>query len=222
MKRELREAYRLMRKEFGHRNWWPGDTAFEICVGAILTQNTSWKNVEHAITNLKAAKVLSAKKIYDLSHKELAQLIRPAGYFNIKAKRLGNFVDVLVQEHGASIKRMMTGSTSTVRERLLSINGIGPETADSMLLYAGNQHSFVIDAYTKRIFSRHGWCNEKSGYDELQSLCESSLNQKSGAHQLDYWQDYHAQLISTGNRYCKPRNPRCTECPLKTLLPTES
>ncbi len=222
MKRELREAYRLMRKEFCHRNWWPGDTAFEICVGAILTQNTSWKNVEHAIINLKAAKSLSARKIYTLDHKELAQLVRPAGYFNIKAKRLRNFVDVLVKEHGGSLKRMMTGSTSTVRERLLSISGIGPETADSMLLYAGNQPSFVIDAYTKRIFSRHGWCSEKSGYDELQSLCESSLNQKSGSHQLDYWQDYHAQLVGTGNRYCKPRNPLCHECPLKTLLPTES
>ena len=222
MKRELREAYRLMRKEFGHRNWWPGDSTFEICIGAILTQNTSWKNVEHAITNLKAVKTLSAKYIYALDHKELAQLIRPAGYFNIKAKRLGNFVDVLVEKHGASIKRMMTGSTSTVRERLLSISGIGPETADSMLLYAGNHHSFVIDAYTKRIFSRHGWCNEKSGYDELKSLCESSLNQKSGSQKLDYWQDYHAQLVGTGNRYCKPRNPLCHECPLKTLLPTES
>lgn len=222
MKRELREAYRLMHKHFGHRNWWPGDSTFEICVGAILTQNTSWKNVEHAITNLKAAKTLSAKKIYALDRKELAQLIRPAGYFNIKAKRLGNFVDILVKEHGASIKRMMTGSTQIVRDRLLSINGIGPETADSMLLYAGNHHSFVIDAYTKRIFSRHGWCNEKSVYDELQSLCESSLNQKSDSQQLDYWQDYHAQLVGTGNRYCKPRNPRCPECPLKTLLPTES
>ena len=222
MKRELREAYRLMRKEFGHRNWWPGDTSFEICVGAILTQNTSWKNVEHAITNLKEAKALSARKIYVLSHKRLAQLIRPTGYFNIKAKRLRNFVDVLVEKHGGSLKRMMDGSTHSVRDRLLSINGIGPETADSMLLYAGNHHSFVIDAYTKRIFSRHSWCNEKSGYDELQSLCESSLNQKSGSHQLDYWQDYHAQLVGTGNRYCKPRNPLCPECPLKTLLPTES
>jgi len=222
VKRELRKAYRLMHKHFGHRNWWPGDSAFEICVGAILTQNTSWKNVEHAITNLKAAKVLSPRKIYKLSHKELAQLIRPAGYFNIKAKRLGNFVNVLVEKHGDSLKRMMNGSTPIVRNRLLSINGIGPETADSMLLYAGNHHSFVIDAYTKRIFSRHDWCNEKSDYDELQSLCESSLDQKSGPQQLDYWQDYHAQLVGVGNRYCKPRTPLCNECPLKALLPTES
>ena len=222
MKRELRQAYRLMRKQFGHRNWWPGDTTFEICVGAILTQNTSWKNVEHAITNLKAAKVLSTRKIYALSHKKLAQLIRPAGYFNIKAKRLGNFVDVLVEEHGASLKRMFKGKTDNVRSHLLTINGIGPETADSMLLYAGNHHSFVIDAYTKRIFSRHGWCNEKSDYDKLQTLCKSSLNQKSRARQLDYWQDYHAQLVGVGNRYCKARTPLCSECPLEPLLPNQT
>ena len=222
MKRELREAYRLMRKQFGHRKWWPGDTPFEICVGAILTQNTSWKNVEHAITNLKAAKVLEPRKIHALPHKELAQLIRSAGYFNIKAKRLQNFVNVLVDQHAASLKRLMQGDTNAVRARLLDINGIGPETADSMLLYAGNHHSFVIDAYTKRIFSRHAWCNQKSDYHELQTLCKSSLNQKSRARQLDYWQDYHAQLVGVGNRYCKARTPLCSECPLESLLPNQT
>ena len=222
MKRELRQAYRLMRKQFGHRNWWPGDTPFEICVGAVLTQNTSWKNVEHAITNLKAAKVLTTRKIYALSHDELALLIRPAGYFNLKAKRLRNFVDTLVEQHGASIKRLFKGETSIVRDRLLAINGIGPETADSMLLYAGNHNSFVIDAYTKRIFSRHKWCDENADYDDLKNLCSESLNQKPGTAKLDYWQDYHAQLVGVGNRYCKTRNPLCNECPLKHLLPTES
>ena len=222
MKRELRESYRLMRKRFGHRNWWPGGTAFEICVGAILTQNTSWKNVELAITNLKAAHVLTPRKIHHLSHDELAKLIRPAGYFNVKARRLRAFVDKLVEQPGASLKRLMQGDTNTVRARLLDINGIGPETADSMLLYAGNHHSFVIDAYTKRIFSRHKWCSENADYDDLKSLCSESLNQKSRAARLDYWQDYHAQLVGVGNRYCKTRNPLCNECPLKPLLPTES
>jgi endonuclease-3 related protein len=222
MKRELREAYRLMRKRFGHRNWWPGDTAFEICVGAILTQNTSWKNVELAITNLKSARVLTPRKIHALSHDELAQLIRPAGYFNVKARRLRAFVDKLVEQHGASLKRLMQGDTNTVRARLLDINGIGPETADSMLLYAGNHHSFVIDAYTKRIFSRHEWCEPKSDYDGLQILCSETLNQKSGMAKLDYWRDYHAQLVGVGSRYCKTHNPLCNECPLKPLLPTES
>jgi len=221
MKRQLREAYRLMRRAHGHRQWWPGDTPFEICVGAILTQNTSWKNVELAIANLKAARTLSPKKIYAMSHDELAQLIRPAGYFNIKAKRLRNFVDVVVEQHGSNLKRLFKGDTTTVRERLLAINGVGPETADSMLLYAGGHHSFVIDAYTKRIFERHEWCDADVDYDALQSLCTVSLNQKRGAAELDYWRDYHAQLVVIGSRYCKPRNPNCDDCPLKTLLPRE-
>ena len=222
MKRELREAYRLMRREFGHRNWWPGDTPFEICVGAILTQNTSWKNVEHAITNLKSARVLTPRKIHALTREELAQLIRPAGYFNIKAKRLRNFVNALVDQHGASLRQMFRGKTATIRDRLLAINGIGPETADSMLLYAGAHHSFVIDAYTKRIFQRHNWCSHDADYSDLQALCSESLNKKSGKARLDHWQDYHAQLVGVGNRYCKPHNPLCSVCPLEPLLPTQS
>jgi endonuclease-3 related protein len=208
-----------MHRARGHLQWWPADSSFEICVGAILTQNTSWRNVELAIANLKGARVLSPKKIHALSHHNLAQLIRPAGYFNIKAKRLSNFVDVIVEQHGASLKRFFKGDTATVRERLLAINGVGPETADSMLLYAGGHHSFVIDAYTKRIFERHNWCGADAEYDTLQSLCTDSLSQKSGAARLDYWQDFHAQLVVVGNHYCKPRNPLCDECPLKTLLP---
>ena len=215
----LRQAYRLMHRAHGHLQWWPADSSFEICVGAILTQNTSWRNVELAIANLKRSRVLSPKKIRALSHRNLAQLIRPAGYFNIKAKRLRNFVDVVVEQYGASLKRFFKGDTATVRERLLAINGVGPETADSMLLYAGGHHSFVIDAYTKRIFERHNWCGADAEYDTLQSLCTDSLSQKSGAARLDYWQDFHAQLVAVGNHYCKPRNPLCDECPLKTLLP---
>jgi endonuclease-3 related protein len=208
-----------MHRANGHLQWWPADSSFEICVGAILTQNTSWRNVELAIANLKGARVLSPKKIHALSHRNLAQLIQPAGYFNIKAKRLRNFVDTVVEHHGASLKRFFKGDTTTVRERLLAINGVGPETADSMLLYAGGHHSFVIDAYTKRIFERHNWCGANAEYDTLQSLCTDSLSQKSGAARLDYWQDFHAQLVVVGNHYCKPRNPLCDECPLKTLLP---
>ena len=215
----LRQAYRLMHRARGHLQWWPADSPFEICVGAILTQNTSWKNVELAIANLKAARVLSPKKIHALARDQLAQLIRPTGYFNIKAKRLRNFVDTVVEHHDASLKRFFKGNTTTVRERLLAINGVGPETADSMLLYAGGHSSFVIDAYTKRIFERHGWCNAKTDYDELQLLCTESLSQKRGAVKLDYWQDFHAQFVVVGNHYCKPRNPLCTECPLQTLLP---
>ena len=215
----LRQAYRLMHRARGHLQWWPADSPFEICVGAILTQNTSWKNVELALANLKEASVLSPKNIYALTHDQLTQLIRPAGHFNIKAKRLRNFVDTVVEHHGASLRRFFKGDTTIVRDRLLAINGVGPETADSILLYAGGHPSFVIDAYTKRIFERHGWCNTKAEYDELQLLCTESLSHKRGPAKLDYWQDFHAQLVVVGNHYCKPRNPLCTECPLQTLLP---
>jgi endonuclease III related protein len=231
IKRNLRRAYELMRARFGHRHWWPGETPFEICVGAILTQNTAWTNVERAIASLKAARVLEPQKLFALPEAKLAELIRPAGYFNVKARRLRSFLRVLVEECGGDLTSLFTGKCAAVRERLLSINGIGPETADSLLLYAGGHQSFVIDAYTKRIFSRHGWTGKsgkrkvesgnkaEASYDELKVLCESALNQKTGAARLDYWQDYHAQLVMAGKHFCRPRAPRCDECPLKPLLP---
>jgi endonuclease-3 related protein len=223
----LRRAYELMRERFGHQHWWPGETPFEVCVGAILTQNTAWTNVERAIANLKAAGALEPRKLLALPESKLAELIRPAGYFNVKARRLRSFLGVLVEEFGGDLGRLFAGETSVVRERLLAILGIGPETADSMLLYAGGHRSFVIDAYTKRIFSRHNWSPKSAvhspksagSYDELKSLCESALNQKTGAARLDYWQDYHAQLVMVGKHYCRTRAPRCNECPLKPLLP---
>jgi endonuclease-3 related protein len=223
----LRRAYELMRARSGHQRWWPGETPFEVCVGAILTQNTAWINVERAIANLKAARVLEPERMFALPESKLAELIRPAGYFNVKARRLRSFLRVLVEEFGGDLGRFFTGETSIVRERLLAIHGIGPETADSMLLYAGSHRSFVIDAYTKRIFSRHGWSpksrvhslKSSDSYDELKTLYESALDQKSGAARLDYWQDYHAQLVMVGKHFCRTRAPRCDECPLKSLLP---
>ncbi len=250
---QLRRAYRLMRARLGHQHWWPGDTAFEICVGAILTQNTNWANVERAIANLKAAGVLLPRKLYALRHKQLAALIRPAGYFNVKATRLRAFLRVLLgycekpagprsrqmnpraragapgdcdacQENARGklpcLSRLFAGETPKVRDRLLSIPGIGPETADSMLLYAGGHLSFVVDAYTKRIFMRHGWAGEKHReptYDELKAICEGALRNKPAEALLDYWQDYHAQLVVVGKRYCHARTPVCEECPLKVL-----
>ncbi|MGB0580615.1 MAG: endonuclease III domain-containing protein [Limisphaerales bacterium] len=227
--RALRRAYELMFTAHGHQHWWPGDTPFEICVGAILTQNTSWTNVEKAIANLKRAKVLSPGKMFEMPVAELAELIRPAGYYNLKADRLRSFLEVLQEEHGGRMDRLFAGDTSEVRERVLAIKGVGPETADSMLLYAGDHHRFVIDGYTKRIFQRHNWwagvgeqakakVNTKEEYESLQKLCEDALGQKSGEHELDYWQDYHAQLVVIGKDFCKTRNPNCEECPLKPLL----
>jgi endonuclease-3 related protein len=224
---QLRRAYGLMRRRFGHQQWWPGETPFEVCVGAILVQNTSWTNVERAIAALKSANVLETKKLFALPEAELARIIRPAGHFNVKARRLRSFLRVLVVEHAGDLNKLFAGDTAMVRARLLAIHGIGPETADSLLLYAGGHPSFVIDAYTKRIFERHRWAGEKRkaekagafSYDALKSLCESSLNQKHGAARLDYWQDYHAQLVMVGKHFCRPREARCEECPLKPLLP---
>jgi len=215
----LRRAYPLMRVRFGHLHWWPGDTPFEICIGAILTQNTSWTNVERAIANLKAARVLEPNALFALPEAKLADLLRPAGYFNVKARRVRSFLEVLVEKFGADLDRLFQGETHTVRQRLLAIKGIGPETADSMLLYAGNHHSFVIDAYTSRIFQRHHWCDTRAGYHELKELCESSLNQKPVTDRLDYWQDYHAQLVMIGKHFCRTRKPLCDRCPLHPLLP---
>ena len=217
--RALRRAYRLMWEHLGHQHWWPGETPFEVCVGAILTQNTSWSNVERAIANLKSAGVLNPTKLFALNESQLAALIRPAGYFNVKARRLRSFLRVLVEQFGGDLKRLFAGETATVRERLLAINGIGPETADSMLLYAGRHHRFVIDAYTKRTFQRHGWCRRHAGYEDLQRLCESALDQMPRRERLDYWQDFHAQLVIVGKDFCRTRQPRCAECPLRSLLP---
>ena len=219
---KLRQAYRLLHRHFGHQHWWPADTPFEVCVGAILTQNTNWGNVRRAIANLKAARLLEPKRLFQLPESKLAQLIRPAGYFNVKAKRLRSFLRVLVEEHDGDLKRLFAGDTSTVRERLLAINGIGLETADSMLLYAGGHHSFVIDAYTRRIFQRHGWIHPQASYDDLQQLLSSGLKERPPGERLDYWQDYHAQLVAVGNRYCRARGGQCDLCPLKVLLPKRS
>ncbi len=201
-------------------------------MGAILVQNTNWTNVERAIANLKSAGVLEPKRLFALPEARLAQFIRPAGYFNVKARRLRSFLQVLVSEFDGDLKKLFAGETARVRERLLAVHGIGPETADSLLLYAGGHPSFVIDAYTKRIFERHGWAGEKRkagkrkaktdglyGYEVLKSLCESALGQKRGVARLDYWQDYHAQLVMVGKHYCRPRAPLCEGCPLKPLLP---
>ena len=208
-----------MHNHFGHQHWWPAETPFEVCVGAILTQNTNWANVRRAIKNLKTADLLEPRRLWAVPENKLANLIRPAGYFNIKAIRLRAFLKVLVEQHDGRLERLFEGEILAVRERLLAIHGIGPETADSMLLYAGRHLSFVIDAYTRRIFHRHKWAGADATYDDLQKLCAGHLSHKSQGDRLDYWQDYHAQLVATGNRYCRKNTPLCSECPLQSLLP---
>lgn len=208
-----------MRDHAGHLGWWPGDTPFEVCVGAILTQNTAWTHVERAIVNLKDAGVLDPKPMYSLPESELAELIRPAGYFNLKARRLRAFLKVIVEDCGGDLEALFAGSTESSRRRLLAIKGIGPETADSMLLYASRHHSFVVDAYTLRIFHRHQWCSENASYDDLQRACVQGLSHKSAGERQDFWRDYHAQLVMIGKDFCRPREPRCDTCPLRSLLP---
>lgn len=232
---QLRRAYKLMRSHFGHQGWWPGDSQFEVCVGAILTQNTNWKNVQKAIERLKQAALLDPQSMYEASEERLAALIRPAGYYNVKVRRLKAFVKTLVERFGGCFDRFFEGEIPEVRTRLLSIPGIGPETADSMILYAGQKPTFVVDAYTRRIFHRHGWCGEtdldvkrsglsksrcKASYDDLKRICEGSLSHLKGAALIDYWQDYHAQLVAVGKKYCSTRNPKCEACPLRLLLPS--
>jgi len=220
-----------MRAHFGHQHWWPGETPFEVCVGAILTQNTAWSNVERAIQNLKRAVPLTPEALLALAPEQLAQLIRPAGYFNVKTRRLRAFLEVLVHHYAADLERLFEGDTAAVRTRLLAIPGIGRETADSMLLYAGGHLSFVVDAYTKRIFLRHGWWRPEASprrqgktqtaeeYESLKSLCESALNHVPTSERLDLWQDYHAQLVMVGKHFCRAAAPQCESCPLRDLLP---
>lgn len=209
--KRLAKIYDRLLNHFGPQNWWPGDTPFEVCVGAILTQNTNWQNVEKAIGNLKAKKVLSAKALYRLPVSKLASLIKPSGYFNIKAGRLRHFLSFLVVQNGGSLKRVFSGNLADVRKKLLEVKGIGPETADSMILYAAGLPTFVIDAYTKRIFSRLGLCEKDVTYHDLQNFFMKNLPSDAA-----YYNEYHALLVMLGKHFCKPK-PFCGGCPMEKI-----
>jgi endonuclease-3 related protein len=204
----LLKIYRILLKAFGPQHWWPGETPLEIIVGAILTQNTNWTNVEKAIANLKSSGLLDARALKRVPVEKLAPLIRPAGYFNIKARRLKNFFDWLAANYEGDLERMFKRATSALREELLEVRGIGPETADSILLYAGQKVSFVVDAYTYRIFFRHQLVPTETTYDEVKEFFESNL-----PREVALYNEYHALLVALGKNYCKPR-PLCAECPL--------
>lgn len=210
-KKILLDIYNTLFKAFGPQHWWPGETPFEVAVGAILTQNTNWGNVEKAINNLKNSKVLNAALLHKMPHKELASLIKPAGYFNIKAKRLKHFLAFLANHYRSDIGKMRNNDIHSLRKELLSVNGIGPETADSILLYALEKPVFVIDAYTKRVLIRHNLASEKTGYHELQELFHENI-----AKNVQFFNEYHALFVMIGKHYCKPK-PRCEECPLKGM-----
>ncbi len=206
--------YELLYTAFGPQGWWPGRTRFEMITGAILTQNTAWTNVERAIRNLKKAGLLSPRKMHSATTSELSELIIPAGYFNVKARRLKNFTDHLFERHGGNLTRLFAQDTLTLRQELLLINGIGPETADSIVLYAAGKPAFVIDAYTKRILTRHGLIGEEATYGEMQRLFTTELEADTALYN-----EYHALIVKTGKDYCRPKAPKCGPCPLGALLP---
>lgn len=203
--------YHRLHHFFGPQYWWPAQSPFEVIVGAILTQNTNWTNVERALHNLKSKRLLSSEVLHKLSVPQLASLIRPAGYFNVKARRLKNFLDFFLREFGGSVTRMKKVRVDVLRQKLLSVNGIGPETADSIILYALNKPVFVVDAYTKRILTRHNIISHDDDYHTVQQVFAKNL---TGNAQL--FNEYHALIVRLGKEYCKPM-PACSACPLNFL-----
>jgi len=209
----LLQIYRRLRRHFGPRRGWPAETPFEVCTGAILTQNTAWTNVTRAITNLKNAGVFSVEGLVSIREARLAELIRPSGYFNQKARRLKGFINWLQGQYRGELDAMFHTRLPKLRKELLALNGIGPETADSILLYAAGKTTFVVDAYTRRVFSRHGLVSPDSTYEEMKDWFESHLPRRPAL-----FNDYHAQIVAAGSRYCRKRSPDCRDCPLAFLL----
>lgn len=205
----LNNIYFLLLNHFGKQNWWPAETPFEVIVGAILTQNTSWKNVEKSINTLKEKNLLSPYALYNLSSNELALLIKSSGFYNVKAKRLKNFLNFF-KTYNFDINCLK--SADNIRELLLAIKGIGQETADSIILYALNKPVFVVDAYTKRILHRLGFIqSQKSDYDSVQSLFHNNI-----PNDADLFNEYHALIVETAKNYCR-KKPFCTSCPLNHI-----
>ncbi len=207
----IRRIYDVLFNTFGPQGWWPGDTPLEVAIGAILTQNTAWRNVEKAINNLKKEGLLDIKRLLSLSLEDLKELIRPAGFYNQKAQRLKSFLLWLLEKGGCLTE--INESTAEIRRELLKIRGIGKETADSILLYAMDRPVFVVDAYTKRILSRHNIIEEKADYDIVQAMFVENLPRS-----VALYKEYHALLVKLGKDYCKSKNPLCETCPLKTVF----
>lgn len=205
----LDEYYNALFTHFGPQHWWPGRTPFEVIVGAILTQNTSWANVEKAIANLRAARLLSPIAMKRVPLRRLERLIRPSGYFRQKALKLKSFCDFLHVEYRGSLKRMFATPTIILREKLLGVFGIGPETADSILLYAGGHAVFVVDAYTKRMLARHGWADENAKYDDVRWVFERQFPGEARR-----FNEFHALIVNAGKHFCLRREPLCRACPL--------
>jgi endonuclease-3 related protein len=214
---ELMRYYEAMSAALGPMRWWPAETPFEMIVGAILTQSTAWGNVELAIANLRAAKMLSPQAMLRVRATRLAALIRPSGYFRQKAKKLKAFVRFLNTTYKGSLARMFETPTEELRKQLLDVHGIGPETADSILLYGGNHAVFVVDAYTHRIFERHGITHGRADYEKVRAMIEDSI-----PRQAELYNEFHALIVNTGKNWCRKSVALCTTCPLRPLLPANS
>ena len=208
----LQIMYERMYNHLGPQHWWPAETPFEVMVGAILTQNTAWKNVERAIANLKGVGLMSLAALSALPTGLLAEYIRPAGYYNIKAGRLHNLLHHINDRHGGDLDAFLAQPLPQFREQLLAVKGIGRETADSILLYAAGLPIFVVDTYTHRILVRHQVIDEDCGYEAIQELFMDNL-----AGDVQLYNEYHALLVRVGNVYCRKRNPDCAACPLQGI-----
>jgi endonuclease III related protein len=209
----LDEYFNALFTHFGPQHWWPGATPFEVIVGAILTQNTSWANVERALANLRNANLLSPSAMKSVSLRRLERLVRPSGYFRQKARALKAFCEFLRAEYQGSLKRMFATPTIVLRDKLLGVFGIGPETADSILLYAGNHPVFVVDAYTKRILLRHGWADQKTRYEDIRWMFERRF-----PGDLRRLNEFHALIVNAGKNYCRRGKAHCDLCPLGRYL----
>ena len=207
--KQLFNIYQILSDHFGPRHWWPADSPFEVVIGAILTQNTAWTNVEQAIRNLKQADALTIEKLSNLPIQQLEELIKPSGFFRQKASRLQNFAKHLQEEWQSDLSAFCSGPLNDARDRLLARPGIGPETADSILLYAADRPSFVVDAYTSRIFVRLGFLHGREKYNEIRLLFMQNLPE-----QTELYNEYHAQIVQLAKSYCRKNKTLCSECPL--------
>jgi endonuclease-3 related protein len=214
MDRKLLSVYKRLLTEFGPQGWWPADTPFEVVVGAILTQSTSWTNVEKAINNLKKAGLLTPNGLYNVPLRRLAGLIKPSLYYNVKARKLKSFMDFLYGNYDGKLDLLLSLPAGQLRAELLSVWGVGPETADSIVLYAAHKPSFVIDAYTKRVYGRLGMLEKESTYDEAKRFFEEGLPKD-----VRLYQEYHALIVELGKRSCRTK-PVCGECCIRTFCRT--
>ena len=201
--------YEALLEHFGPQGWWPAETPLEMMVGAVLTQNTNWGNVEKAIANLKRENLLDARRLHDMRPEALAERIQPAGYYRVKTQRLQNLVRFLMERYDGEVDRLLGEDTEGLRSGLLGVKGIGPETADSIVLYAASRPVFVVDAYTHRILLRHDLAEDRASYEDMQALFQDSLSED-----VPLFQEFHALIVQTGKTYCR-KTPRCEPCPLR-------